>query len=169
MIVAIDALYRDNSARVAAVVFKDWTSEEASARQTLSFTHVSEYIPGQFYQRELEPILSILKKLETIHTIVIDGYCHLDKEGKKGLGAHLYDATKGQYTIIGVAKNPFMGSPHAACVYRGESKKPLYVTSIGISKETAANYISKMAGNYRMPNILKEADSMSRNSSRPKT
>ncbi len=38
---------------------------------------------------------------------VIDGYVWLDDQGKKGLGARLYDALDAQIPVIGVAKTLF--------------------------------------------------------------
>jgi len=162
MIVAIDVLYSESSAIVAAVQFEYWQSDEVVSTHTLTIEDRSEYIPGKFYLRELAPILAILKEIDHPHTVVIDGYCHLDEDGKKGLGAHLFDATEGRFSIIGVAKNPFNGSLHATPVCRGDSKKPLYVTSIGIDQDVAASYIASMVGSYRMPTILKQVDSLSR-------
>lgn len=162
MIVAIDVLYSESSAVVAAIKFDHWQSQEVVSTHTLTIPDKSEYKSGNFYLRELEPILAMLKEVDHAHTLVIDGYCHLDKCGKKGLGAYLFDATEGRYTVIGVAKNPFKGSLHATPVYRGDSKKPLYVTSIGIEQDIAASNIASMCGSYRMPAILKQVDSLSR-------
>jgi len=162
MIVAIDVRYSESSATVAAIQFGHWQSDEVVSTHTLTIEDRSEYIPGKFYLRELAPILAILKEVDYAHTVVIDGYCHLDECGKKGLGAYLFDATEGRYPVIGVAKSPFKGSHHATPVYRGDSKKPLYVTSIGVDQNVAASHIASMVGTYRMPTVLKQVDSLSR-------
>ncbi len=162
MIVAVDVLYSESTALVAAVVFQQWDAKESLATYTLKREGVAEYIPGKFYLRELEPIKAVLTRVGNVDTVVIDGYCYLDESGQKGLGAHLYDATAGKYTIVGVAKNSFKGSPHAVPVCRGDSKKPLFITSVGMPQEQAADYISHMSGDFRMPTLLKKVDSMTR-------
>ncbi|WP_207420305.1 hypothetical protein [Desertivirga brevis] len=50
-----------------------------------------EYIPGEFYKRELPGILSLLDKInfELIQAIIIDGFVILNDEGKPGLGGYL--------------------------------------------------------------------------------
>ena len=162
MIVAIDVLYSESSAMVAAVQFEHWQSDDVVFTHTLAIEDRSEYIPGKFYLRELASILAILKEIDNFTTLVIDGYCHLNECGKKGLGAYLFDATKERYPIIGVAKKPFKNSLHATPVYWGNSKKPLYVTSIGIEQDVAASHISSMVGSYWVPTLLKQVDSLSR-------
>jgi len=72
--------------------------------------------------RELKPILSILDQLPNIDTYVIDGYCYLDESGKKGLGAYLHEEIDSRCGVIGVAKNPYKGSSHAAKLYRGRAR-----------------------------------------------
>ena len=125
--------------------------------------HTDEYISGQFYKRELPCILKILGKVkEPIEVLVIDGYVWLDRKRNPGLGAYLYDALDEQVKIIGVAKSAFKGSSHAKKVYRGRSKKPLFVTAAGISFSEAATNIQSMHGNHRIPTLLKMVDQLSR-------
>ena len=163
MIVAIDVLYSNGMSHVAALAFNDWNSEEVKSRYSLSVECYSEYIAGQFYLREMRPILAILEQLtDEVEILVIDGYCYLDASERKGLGAHLYGAIDEKCPIIGVAKNPYQGSPHAVHLLRGESKKPLFITAVGISQQKASEYIAQMAGSFRIPTLLKEVDAMSR-------
>lgn len=57
--------------------------------------------------------------------------------------------------IIGVAKKPFSGnSEYLIEVILSKSRHPLYVTSIGISLESAAKKVQTMAGKYRIPDLL---------------
>ena len=65
--------------------------------------------------------------------------------------------------IIGISKTKFFGeSELIRKVCRGSSISPLYVSAIGISLEEAAQMVVEMRGEYRLPNMIKLADSMSR-------
>ncbi|WP_299948707.1 hypothetical protein [uncultured Microbulbifer sp.] len=90
--------------------------------------------------------------------IVIDGYVVLGQELKPGLGMRLYEALDKKIPIIGVAKTAFKDSNSESEVFRGESKKPLYVTAVGIGDQIAKSYISSMHGKHRMPTLLKLVD-----------
>ena len=57
-----------------------------------------------------------------------------------------------------------MGVPKECEVYRGKSKKPLFITSVGIELEQAKQHIQSMAGKDRFPLLLKQADILSRSS-----
>ena len=69
--------------------------------------------------------------------IVIDGYVYLDGNKKAGLGKHLYDALQERSIVIGVAKSGFKDIPGETEIFRGGSKRALYVTSAGISETEA--------------------------------
>ena len=43
-------------------------------------------------------------------------------------------------------------------VTRGQSNKPLYVTSLGIELTKPADHIKSMAGKHRMPDLLTYLD-----------
>ena len=47
-------------------------------------------------------------------------------------------------------------------MYRGESKKPLFITAKGIDLDLAAHHIKEMYGPYRFPDLLKQVDSIGR-------
>lgn len=64
---------------------------------------------------------------------------------------------------MGVAKNRFRDTVHAAEIYRGNSKRPLFVTSIGVDYQRAAAHVQSMAGAHRLPTLLKTVDRLSRN------
>lgn len=158
MILAIDVYYIENRAKTVGILFEDWTVAKANINAIVTDyqENVAPYQSGQFYQRELPCIISLLAKIDLskINTIVIDGYVYLN-EGKLGLGGHLYNELNQTIPIIGVAKKSFSGnSQYLVEVLRGESKHPLYVTAIGMQLETAAANIKLMAGKYRMPDIL---------------
>ncbi|MEL6720525.1 MAG: hypothetical protein AAFP82_17595 [Bacteroidota bacterium] len=72
---------------------------------------------------------------------------------------YLYEVLLEKIPIIGVAKKAFKDNEKLVRkILRGESKKPLYVSSVDIDVDLAANYIQNMAGEYRIPNLLKILD-----------
>ncbi len=163
MIFAIDVNYVEDKALVAGILFEHWQSSETICQITTKIANISEYKPGQFYKRELPCILEILAQLESLpEIIIVDGYVELGSEQKPGLGKHLYDAIDGKSIIIGVAKNRFEDTPAEAEVFRGGSQRPLYVTAIGISQADAKSAIASMYGKYRIPDLFKMVDKLSK-------
>lgn len=162
MILAIDVHYTENEAVAAGVTFDDWSDTAAKGLYISKISPVHRYIPGEFYKRELPCIDALLKEhhLEP-DTIVVDGYVLLDDD-KKGLGYYLYTHLNSSTTVIGVAKNPFRNIPDHCKLYRGESTKPLYITSVGIPQKEAKEHIGSMDGEYRFPTLLKLVDSICR-------
>lgn len=161
MIVAVDVHYKETYAKTVVLLFENWFSESYSECIEVETTHIAEYVPGEFYKRELPCILEALKKINLgeIEVIVIDGYVYIDNDENFGLGAHLYHALHKQLPIIGVAKTKFIrNSSTVVEVFRGESKNPLYISAVGIKKEEAAQNIKTMFGNYRLPHLLKVMD-----------
>jgi deoxyribonuclease V len=156
---ALDVHYESDRAMAACAVFSDW-SDDTTTEVVRATVHVgSPYRPGRFYQRELPGLLAVLKKANRVlGTLIIDGYVHLRPEVGKGLGTHLHEALTYPATIIGVAKSPLKVADRFVPVFRGRSKKPLYVSAIGCSLEHAARSISGMHGRHRIPTILKIAD-----------
>lgn len=163
MIFAVDVNYPEDKAFVAGILFKDWQDPELDRQITTEIVSVAEYEPGQFYKRELPCILEILAQLESLpEIIVVDGYVYLGSAQKPGLGKYLHDAIDGKSVIIGVAKNRFEDTPAETEVFRGGSQRPLYVTAIGISQSEAKSAIASMYGKYRIPDLLKLVDKMSK-------
>ncbi|AGC75416.1 endonuclease V [Nonlabens dokdonensis] len=165
MILAFDTFYFNDKARTIAIQFDDWEDEEETLVHEELYTGIQEYVPGAFYKRELPCILDLLKKinLQDCEAIIIDGFVILDDQDKLGLGGYLYESLDKQIPLIGVGKNNFVPIKHnKRLVYRGESKKPLYITALGIDLDVAADFIHKMHGDYRMPDLLKKADSLGR-------
>lgn len=92
MIAVIDVHYNDNaSATAGAVIFKDYSDPKGFRTYRKDISGVDDYVPGQFYRRELP-----------------------------------------------------------------------YITAAGIEPSQAAILIANMHGKYRLPTILKLADSLSR-------
>lgn len=165
MVVVIDADYNEETreGHVAGIVAKDILAEQEEYVVTAIVTEVEDYIPGQFYRRELQSVEAIICqiKLEDIEMIVVDGYADSGTE-EHALGTYVYE--KYNIPVIGIGKNKY-----DRCVlenlevYRGESRKALYVTSKGLDNEQAKTFVKKMAGQYRLPYLVKFADNCARN------
>ncbi|GAK59480.1 putative endonuclease V [Candidatus Vecturithrix granuli] len=159
----LDVHYLPTTAWAAAVIFNDWTDSKPLNQYTVFVQGCGAYEPGKLYLRELKPLMAVIERIkEPIHVYLIDAYCYLSSENEPGLGAYVYTAIGGRSAIIGVAKNRFRRSHHATEVFRGNSKRPLYVTSIGLSQEDAASRISAMSGEFRIPTLLKFVDQLAR-------
>jgi deoxyribonuclease V len=65
-------------------------------------------------------------------------------------------------SVIGVAKNPLKIAGRFVPVFRGRSRKPLFVSAIGHPVEKASLQIESMHGVYRIPTLLKLADQYAR-------
>lgn len=157
----IDVSYQNNRAKVVGGFFENWNDENLFKISEKFVENVEEYIPGQFYKRELPCILEFLNdlNLEEIELIIIDGFIYLDDENKKGLGAYLYESLNHRIPIIGVAKSKFHNNNlNVNEVLRGESRNPLYVSSIGIDLSEATDFIQNMYGEFRLPHLIKLVD-----------
>ena len=97
---------------------------------------------------------------ELLTLLVVDGYVHLDPQGRPGLGAYAHDAFG--VPVIGVAKTAFHSATHAVEVRRGDAVRPLYVTAVGVDADGAAELVRRMAGRYRLPDALRRVDALSR-------
>jgi len=165
MVVIIDADYNEETRKghVAGIVAKNILSEQEEYVITAFVTEIEDYIPGQFYRRELQSVDSIISQIEKgdIEMIVVDGYADSGTE-EHALGTYVYE--KYNIPVIGIGKNKY-----DRCVlenlevYRGKSKKPLYVTSKGMDNEQAKTLVKKMAGKFRIPYLVKYADNRARN------
>lgn len=165
MILVFDTYYFENKAKTVCLEFNQWTDEQESNIYEETLEDINEYVSGEFYKRELPCILSLLKKisLENCEAIIIDGFVVLNDEDKNGLGGFLYQELNKCIPIIGVAKNNFNQiTLNKRAVYRGNSKKPLYITAKGINLDEASQKIMQMNGDYRIPYLLKRVDSIGR-------
>jgi len=164
MILVVDVDYRDTTANTAALVFENFSDESPLSSYTKIIENIVEYEPGEFYKRELPCILEILKTVkEKIDLIIVDGYVWLDSDKKPGLGGHLYKSLSDKIPVIGVAKRSFHAKNDKMLkISRGQSANPLYITSVGIELEIAADLILNMHGIYRIPTLLKKVDQLCR-------
>lgn len=166
MILAIDVYYKNNKAKTVGAFF-NWEDEKPKQIIINTTDIIEEYIPGQFYKRELPCILQLLKKvdLSIIEVIIVDGHVYISNDKTFGLGGHLYQALEKKLPIIGLAKKSFINTDEVSFpIYRGESKVPLYVSVIGYDIEKAILNIKKMKGKFRIPSILKKLDSITKES-----
>ncbi|MCI3936266.1 endonuclease V [Chryseobacterium aahli] len=165
MIYAFDTYYYEDFAKTVCIAFEDWSSEQENEIFNEKTKITAEYESGAFYKRELPCILSLLEKipLKSNDIIIVDGYVTLNDEGKIGLGGYLFEALNRKFPVVGIAKNGF-SSPDSKRreVFRGESKTPLFLTSIGIDVDEVQKKVEKMHGNFRFPTLLKKLDQLTR-------
>lgn len=163
MLACLDVHYSDSFVRAAAVVFENWSSTAPRRVYSVDMQGAERYESGKFYRRELQPLLNLIQIIEEpIQLYIIDAYCYLSDERLPGLGVYLYKALNRKIPVVGVAKNKFKQTDIAEEVYRGGSEKPLFVTSVGISPKEAARDIAVMAGDFRIPDLLKLVDRKAR-------
>ena len=137
-----DGSNSNDRALAAIVAFESWTDEEPLAK-----TAIEE--------------IRLLCPQDDVEMVIVDGNVRLDKNETPGLGKYLYDHYQQRVPVIGVAKTSFNGLD-ASEIYRGDSKRPLFVTSAGIAETEAAELIQNMTGPHRIPTLLKLVDQMSR-------
>jgi deoxyinosine 3'endonuclease (endonuclease V) len=170
MILAFDTYYYDGYSYTVCGAFESWDSEKAkffvsNRRKGID----AEYTPGELYKRELPCIMQCLShiKIDNVTSMVVDGFAWVvDEEGNQvpGLGKRLQDAVLKEYgkniSVVGIAKNPYHKQiPNCEEVYRGISKKPLYVTCTenAFVNRYAIN-VELMFGEFRIPDIIKSID-----------
>lgn len=162
LIASIDADYRSQEAITAVVGIREWADETPALERVFRSPHAPEpYVPGAFYLREMPGILAALAAISDVGVAVIDGYVWLAAD-RPGLGARLHEALGGAIPIVGVAKTRFKDNDRAIELRRGDSQRPLYITSAGIDVNEAAAHVARMHGPYRVPTILKRVDRLAR-------
>jgi deoxyribonuclease V len=123
----------------------------------------SSYESGAFYKRELPLLLCFISEFdELFEALVIDGYVWLDANHLPGLGGHLFSSLGRSIPVIGIAKTRYRNDTWSIPVLRGESRRPLFVTSAGIQARRAAECVCRMHGDYRIPTILNLVDRIAR-------
>jgi deoxyribonuclease V len=158
---AVDVYYpAAGGARAAAVLAADPHFATVVGERTAHLSEVAPYRPGEFYRRELPPLREVLAGVERLRLLLVDGYVDLDPTGRPWLGARAH--AEFGVPVIGVAKTAFRGAGHSRPVLRGDSRRPLFVTAVGIEPWRAAALVAEMAGRYRLPDALRRADALSR-------
>lgn len=164
MIIATDIHYKETYAKAVCVAFQ-WEDAIPSKIYTATIDEVAPYIPGEFYKRELPCILKVLEQvdLENTEAIIVDGHVFVHDNQKYGLGGYLWEALDGKIPIIGIAKKSFINTRKVATpILRGSSEKPLFISCIGIAKETVLEKMSLLHGEHRIPTILKLLDTVTK-------
>ena len=103
-VVIIDADYLEDQRKghVAGVVCNSPLDDHAQKVVTAIVDEIGEYIPGQFYKRELKCAEAILMQLNLVRIdmIIVDGYADFGTEARS-LGAHVYEEYK--LPVVGIA------------------------------------------------------------------
>lgn len=163
IIACLDVHYERDIAYSAAVVFENWDATSILSEYTTYTTNTIDYDPGRFYLRELRPLINMVHCIsEETDVYVIDAYCHLSGDFSPGLGSYLHEVLNSRTLIIGVAKNRFRNTTHAMELLRGNSSRPLFITSIGLQYAAAASNVGMMAGEFRIPTMIKAVDRLAR-------
>jgi deoxyribonuclease V len=164
MILAIDVHYKNEGAKAVGILF---SMPDEMIHKTIveRISQVNSYEPGKFYKRELPCLQQVMNQVEQeeISAVIVDGHVYVNNSGEFGLGAKLWEALDQTIPVIGVAKNSFDGNKQTVHeIIRGRSKKPLYISSIGMPLDEAASLILKMTGQHRMPDLIKKVDTNSK-------
>ena len=162
MIAAFDVHYPTaGGALAAAVMFFDYRDASPAAEHVTALPAVGDYVPGEFFRRELPCILALIDQIDDpVEELIVDGYVMLGEE-QPGLGGYLFTALNRRIAVIGVAKSKFEGAS-AVEIFRGGSRRPLHVTAAGMPLEEAAAKILSMHGAHRIPTLLKRVDRLAR-------
>lgn len=164
MLACVDVHYEPAAAVTACVGFLQRSDAAPALERVARIESAPQpYEPGRFYERELPYLLDVVQTVRRAHaleTIVIDGHVWL-AAGVPGLGAHLFEALRGEVVIVGIAKNEFEGGV-AIAVLRGRSRQPLYVTAAGMDPIEAAQLTRDMHGPHRIPTMCKRVDQLAR-------
>lgn len=160
----LDAAYASDAAGVACLLADSWTAATPTTEISKHFAGVpTTYVPGEFYKREMPLLQQMIDGLTPPPKIlVIDGYVWLGTNGEPGLGAHLFAALGSTIPVVGIAKTRYHDDTWSKRIYRGTSGRPLYVTAAGIDITKAAELISSMHGNHRIPTLLQRVDRLAR-------
>lgn len=164
----LDVFYNDigepSTAKVSGIRFQGTEQNEILSEHIVTVDNVAPYESGQFYKREMPCLLALLEKIDDPYdVIIIDGYVFLDGVSKPGLGKYLYDSLAVKKPIIGIAKNHFYDITEDYAVWRGISKHPVYVTSVGMAVNKAKSLVASLADQYRIPHIVTAVDQLGRN------
>lgn len=158
----LDVAYAPTATAAAAVLFGEWQDARPFAERVWLGGAPPPYRSRRFSTRELAPLRELLARIEpSPEMVVVDGYVWLDQLGSPGLGGHLFAALGGGIPVVGVAKRPLAGAP-ALPVWRGLSRRPLWVSAAGVEVSWAAQQVLAMHGPYRLPTLLRRVDALAR-------
>jgi deoxyribonuclease V len=162
---AVDSYYYNDWCYTVGIIFDDWQQSEPIETISCYTRTYKQYNPGNFHWRELPGIIKLLKQVDITHidTIIVDAnvFIYRNNTVSDGLGKHLYDAIykrREDIKIIGICKSLCGDNEAYVKVFRGHSKKPLYITSYNIDTAQCAEYVKNMKGAHRIPKLLKMLD-----------
>jgi len=160
----LDVSYASDVAGVACVLANTWTAATPAMEISKCLgCRTADYIPGEFYKRELPLLRAVIDDLTRRPAVlIIDGYVWLGATNARGLGAHLFEALQSAIPIVGIAKSRYREDTWSERVYRGASRRPLYVTAAGVETASAAALVSRMHGKHRIPTLLQLTDRLAR-------
>jgi len=159
----LDVFYRDRLAWAACVTFDRWVDARPRDVFTISLQVPAEYEPGHFYKRELPCLLAVLENADQrFEHIVIDSFVSLKPPLLKGLGARLAESLDACSAVIGVAKSSLKIADRYVEIRRGNSLRPLYVSSVNCPIKDAVTFILSMHGQHRIPTLIGMADQAAR-------
>lgn len=162
LIACLDVHYADPRAVAACVVLPSWQASEPEECVVRTVDNVMPYEAGAFYRRELPCIEEVLTALRRVPEIlVVDGYVWLG-QGKKGLGAYLFEARGSLGAVVGIAKTRFIGAEPVGKVLRGQSRRSLFVSAVGMDLAEACTHVEEMHGQFRVPWAMSEVDRLAR-------
>jgi deoxyribonuclease V len=163
MIACVDVDYRPTEAVAACALLHAWDDAVTAGDLVERISPVEPYAPGRFLRRELPCLGAVLAKVaEPLDVVVVDGYVWLGGADVPGLGFYLYEALGKSVQVVGVAKTRFEGVRVAREVLRGSSRRPLYVSAVGLEVDAAGRHVQIMHGAFRIPTILKHVDQLCR-------
>lgn len=171
MIAALDVGYtsgaHSESGLCGVVAFEEWHSPGPAIELSVVVNDIKPYVSGRLFERELPCLVAGLEALlqkdpaVELTCVLVDGNVRLDSNGRPGLGHYLYRHLDERVPVIGVAKSAFEGLD-AVEVLRGSSANPLFVTAAGIDEEEAGRLVAGMAGEFRLPTLIRRADQLTR-------
>lgn len=163
-IAILDVAYSEVGAGIACVLSEHWNSDTPTKIITKRLEGVAKpYVSGNFYKRELPFLIDLLKECsEAIGIVVIDGYVWTGLDRTPGLGAALHEAMDQKVPVVGVAKNRLHKDNWSSMVFRGNSKRALFVTAVGVDQGEAVAAVGSMHGNHRIPTLISLTDRAAR-------
>jgi deoxyribonuclease V len=163
LIAFLDVDYRERGAVAAAVLAHDWADPAPAAEAVAFIPEVAEYVPGEFYRRELPCLRTVLARCPVPPAVVVvDGYVWLGPD-RPGLGARLHQVLAATAPVVGVGKTCFHSAEAVAVrVYRGGSRQPLWVTATGMELLATAKAVGAMHGSHRLPTLIRRVDRLAR-------
>jgi deoxyribonuclease V len=159
----LDVGYADDAAVVGCLSIAEFEDAVPVDEWVLEVCPVGPYVPGEFWMRELDPLLrGVAAASSDLSVCLIDAYVDFGEDQTPGLGRFLYE--RAGIPVIGVAKSRYPGTPQECEVRRGSSMRPLYVSAAGFDRDEAKGCVERMAGDGRVPAMIRRADLPSRGS-----